>query len=194
MLLCGLSWRCSQGVWRSCTTCKGWANCSMKIALCYLDHLAPHRLHQASPTQWKPALNDHPQPYNAAKDSFAASQWALPVQARGFFKECIEALGWGPSTEGKQEKQAPGVQKHSQTGVRCCCWGIPGVANSDLFPTLHSRPKACCLIHACPDTGEQTPKQGRSHQQTHAPEEKRKAEAPYRHLWSCWIWYYKTLR
>lgn len=58
----------------------------MKIALCYLDHLAPHRLHQASPTQWKPALNDHPQPYNAAKDSFAASTVSLASAGKGVFQ------------------------------------------------------------------------------------------------------------
>lgn len=61
----------------------------------------------------------------------------------------------------KPEKQALGVHKTLSAGVtRCrwCCCGILGGVNWDLLPTLHSRLKACCLIHACSNTGTQTHK------------------------------------
>lgn len=86
---------------------------------------------------------------------------SLPSAGKGLFQGVL----WGlrlrsfPQRESRRNKPQESI-KHSQIGVRCCCCGIPGGANSDLFLILLSKPKACSLIHACLDVGKQTPKTG----------------------------------
>lgn len=83
----------------------------------------------------------------------------LASAGNGLFQGVL--WGWGLSLCESQRNKPQGSTKPFQTGVtRCrwCCCGISGGVNWDLLPTLHSRLKACCLIHACSNTRTQTHK------------------------------------
>lgn len=140
-------------------------------------------LQSYSSTQRKPALKDLPEPLNSAKDAFASSWWASPVQT---FKESFEAISWGSFLCESRRNKPQDFTNPFWIGVtRCrwCCCGISGGVNWDFLPTLHSKLAAWFMPTLTP--GSKPTKQGRWRQQTIASEEKKKAGTHHRHLLSC---------